>query len=261
MNLQRMTQEDVLVLGDRLRKRAQGMSRTNYFMGRLNSPWLTVLETSDSLIFLDLDGDFHRLYFITLDPADLGTALGSLHLEERIVIDLIQRETGDGGAGVGEALAVGGFKPIARFLRMTNPGLRAFSPIHPVSFGTLADLEPILEIIHSKFNKYIDHFPSVGVLRGHLEEGRLLVNRQDGVIRGFIFFEKLGKRFHLNYLFNDGEDPMRFLDLLFGFYASVRREGLSSGFLWVDETNVRVIRLHRSCGFKADGMEDRIYIK
>ncbi len=81
------------------------------------------------------------------------------------------------------------------------------------------------------------------------------------MLRGCIVFQLQGKRVNFNHFCNQSDDPLDSLYLLENFYGLMSQRGVRAGFLWVNEANVRVVRLHRAFGWQFDGLQDHFYLK
>lgn len=239
-------------------KAASDAISTNYFRQELVGMRVLAASTDRSVIFLNDEFDFYRLYYFTRDAGDLGDLLSQLHYPGATVCGYLTKSAPD--AATLAALQRGRLARQATFRRMTHTKL----PVRPSalrnSYAEAADLEPLYAELFSIFDPFTDHLPRREIFATWIANRQVLVNRHEAAITGAVVFQILGKQVNYNYLFSRSADPMDLLRLQSSFYAEMHTRGIRSGFLWVNAANTPIIRLHTGFGWKFDGLEDHFHL-
>lgn len=239
-------------------KAAGGAISTNYFRQDLAGARLLAAVTDRSVIFLNDEFDFFRLYYFTRDIGDLGDALARLQYPGTTVCGYLTKSGPD--AATLAALQKGRLERHATFRRMTHAKL----PVRPAaikcSYAEAADTEPLYGKLFSIFDPFTDHLPTRENFATWIANRQVLVNRREGDITGAVVFQLFGKQVNYNYLFSRSADPMDLLGLQSSFYAEMHTRGVRSGFLWVNAANTPIIRLHTGFGWKFDGLDDHFHL-
>ncbi len=243
---------------DSIRQAAGTGALTNYFRQPLTGNILLGMNTQESAMFINDDMDFFRLYFCSKNRADLARILSGLALPGTTVIDYISKED---GLAFSCDLKSAGFEDYAIFVRLVTYELKEFDRNSRLSFGQPDDLETLWRMLHSNFDKFVDHFPSKATLLELIEKQQVILNRDQDSIKGYIIFRLQGSKVNFNYFFNRSDNFSDAMMLLHNFYAVLKERGVKSGFQWNNVKNVRVRQLHRQFGWKEDGMKDFFFIK
>ncbi len=238
-------------------QRLRGPWHTNYFRQPLTGHryWMTSRERS--LVFLVDDMHFHRLYFFTLDLAELTSLLRDTRLPGISVTSYLTRQL---DPAIDSAFQAAGHIPHAVFRRMSNPALRPYETNAKLNFAVPEDVEELLRRVRTDFDPYTSHPPSREMLDGYVRQQWVLVNRHDRTIKGYLIFQIAGKQVNYNYVWNASDDASDMLFLQGNFYGLMARQGIRSGILWVNEQNLGVIRMNELHGWRFDGLLAQYYV-
>jgi hypothetical protein len=231
---------------------------TNYFRQPMTGDVILGARTASTAVFINDDGDFFRLYFRSVDLADLSRLLRNIALPGPAVIGYVAKEP---ELPVQQAFRDAGFTDHAVFVRLTNYHFKTFEVGGPVVYAETADLDQLWESLHKQFDKYTDYFPSEATLLALIANKEVIVNKEAGAVVGYIIFRVRGHNVNFNYFYNKSRDPRDSLMLLHNFYAILHERRVRSGFQWNNVQNTRVRNLHRQFGWKEDGMKDLFFVK
>ena len=243
---------------DAVKAGARGRYFTNcYQPERLAGCGLSA-QRPGTVLYLQTEADFARLYFLTADLEDLRGALAELECGVPVVLSCLDRLP---EAELAAPIRASGFEPIARYQRMTCDRLRHGRPGESLELAGAGDVDELHAALFAIFNPYTDHLPTKAQLAETIAARQVILNRQADGIRGAIVFQVAGRRVNFNHLFNRSESSLDLLRLLSHFYGVAAERGLQSGFLWVNSANEGVIRLHRSFGWRFDGLQDHFFLR
>jgi hypothetical protein len=242
---------------DEIKKDSGGAVATNYFKQPMTGGKLLAVRAHRTLIFINDDSDFFRLYFYSGDASELARAMKGIDLREAIVIDYLAQEPDE---RILDAFREAGFNDYAVFVRLSNFKLKAY-PISPaMQCAAPEDLEPLWARL-LEFDKFTDHFPDKPTLLNLIQEKQVILNKKAGAIQGYIISRVMGTKANMNYFYNRSDDPRDTLLLLHSLYGTWCERGVRSGVAWVNATNVRVLKLHSQFGWQEDGLKDFIFRK
>jgi hypothetical protein len=231
---------------------------TNYFRQELVGPQILSAATPRTVLLVNDEHDFFRLYFFTSDLADLGRILREGQFPGEIVAGYLTKAADE---MVAAAFQHSGFCPIATYRRMITYRLPSQRPNPALEYAIAADVDQIYEGLFRTFNKYTDHLPTKDRLLRYVENQWVIVNRQNGQIRGAVCFQLEGSRVNYNYLYNLSGNALDFLRLQSNFYGVMHQRGIHAGFLWINQTETRLAALHESVGWRFDGLKDYFYLR
>jgi len=221
---------------------------TNYFRQQIVGSQILSAATARTVLLLNDEHEFFRLYFFTTDLADLGQTLHEVKFPREVVAGYFTKAADEAAdETVAAAFQQAGFSPIATYRRMITYRL---PPLRP---------NPALEF--QSFNKYTDHLPTKHRLRDYVEKQWVIVNRDVGRIRGAVCFQLEGPRVNYNYIYNLSGNALDFLRLQSNFYGVMHQRGIHAGFLWINQTETRLAALHESMGWRFDGLNDCFYLR
>jgi hypothetical protein len=252
-NLARVHEQMALV-----KAQSTGSFFTNYFRQELVGPQILTAATSRTVLLVNDEHDFFRLYFFTSDLADFEQVLRDVNLPGDAVAGYLTKAADE---NIAAAFQHSGFNPIATYRRMITYRLPAPRPNPTLEFAIAADVEQIYEGLFQTFNKYTDHLPTKDRLLRYVENQWVIVNRQDGRIRGAVCFQLEGPRVNYNYLYNLSRHALDFVRLQNNFYGVMHQRGIHAGFLWINQTETRLAALHESAGWRFDGLRDYFYLR
>ena len=231
---------------------------TNYFRQELVGPHILTAATGRSVLFVNDEHDFFRLYFFTSDLGELEQILGGAKFPGSVVVGYITKAADE---NVAAALQHSGFSPIATYRRMLSYQLPLQGPNSDLEYAIRGDIDQIHDSLFRAFNKYTDHLPTKDRLLRYIENQWVIVNRQDGRVCGAVCFQLEGPRVNYNYIYNLSRNPIDFLRLQNNFYGVMHQRGIHAGFLWINQTESRLAALHESMGWHFDGLNDYFYLR
>jgi hypothetical protein len=231
---------------------------TNYFRQEMVGQQILTAATSRTVLLVNDEHDFFRLYFFTSDLADLEQMLRDADYPGDVVTGHLTRSA---DTTMGAAFQKSGFNPIATYGRMLNYQLPRQQPNPALEYATAGDLDRIYQDLFQIFNKYTDHLPTKDRLLGYIVNHQVIVNRRSCQILGAVCFQLQGLRVNYNYLYNLSGDGIDFLRLQNNFYGVVHQRGIRAGFLWINQTNTLLAALHHSMGWRFDGLQDHFYLR
>jgi ribosomal protein S18 acetylase RimI-like enzyme len=160
--------------------------------------------------------------------------------------------------------AAAGFERIASLERMAM----VRSAVEPkndltskVSDATPNDVESILHLLQSNFDKYIDQLPGRDDLQAAIEKRNILTLRIDDRIAGFLYFEITGYSAVVRYWFVDSVFRDRGTGSLLMRAFLNRCMGVTRVLLWVISTNRNAIERYHHYGFVQENLVDYVMIK
>jgi hypothetical protein len=231
---------------------------TNYFRQELVGPQILSATTPRTILLANDEHDFYRLYFFTSDLADLEQILREADFPDETVAGYLTKAADD---KVAAAFRQSGFNPIATYRRMITYRLPRQRPNSALEYATPADIDQVYQGLFQTFNKYTDHLPTKDRLLRYIENQWVIVNRQDGQIRGAVCFQLEGPRVNYNYLYNLSRNALDFLRLQNNFYGVMHQRGIHAGFLWINQSEIRLAALHETAGWRFDGLKDYFYLR
>jgi hypothetical protein len=231
---------------------------TNYFRQELVGSQILTAVTARSVLLVNDEHDFFRLYFFSSDLGDLEQILRDAEFPGNVVVGYITKAADE---NVAAAVQSSGFRPIATYRRMITYRLPSQRPNPALEYAVAADVDNIHEGLFQTFNKYTDHLPTKDRLLHYVENQWVIVNREAGRISGAICFQLEGPRVNYNYIYNLSHNAVDFLRLQNNFYGAMRQRGIHAGFLWINETETRLAALHESVGWRFDGLKDYFYLR
>jgi hypothetical protein len=241
-----------------IKAQSTGGFSTNYFRQEMVGPQILTAATTRSVLLVNDEHDFFRLYFFTSDVADLEQMLRDIDYPGDVVTGYL---TWTADEKIAFAFQQSGFNPIATYGRMTTYRLPPQQPNPALEYAIAADVDQIHEGLFQSFNKYTDHLPTKNRLLDYIVKQQVIVNRQAGRILGAVCFQLQGLKVNYNYLYNLSPDSLDFLRLQNNFYGVMHQRGIRAGFLWINQTATRLAALHHSMGWRFDGLQDNFYLR
>ena len=231
---------------------------TNYFRQEMVGTQILTVATDRSVLVINDEHDFFRLYFFTNDLRDFEQTLRASEYPGDVVAGYLTRAE---DKNITEAFQRSGFNPIANYRRMVSFQLPKQRPNAALEYASAADLNRLHEHLFRVFNKYTDHLPTKSRLLGYIENRQVIVIRHEQRIGGAVCFQLQGPRVNYNYIYSLSDNPLDFLQLQNNFYGVMHQREIGAGFLWVNRSNERLAALYQSSGWRFDGLEDFFYFR
>jgi hypothetical protein len=241
-----------------IKAQSAGGFSTNYFRQEMVGPQILTATTDRSVLLVNNEHDFFRLYFFTNDLADLEQMLRENDYPGDFVAGYLAK-TAD--KNIADTFQRSGFNPIATYGRMLNYRLPEQQPNAALEYAIAADVDQLHEDLFRAFNKYTDHLPPKNRLLSYVENQQVIVIRQAGRILGAVCFQLQGRRVNYNYIYNFSDNGLHFLQLQNNFYGVMHQRGIRAGFLWINQTNTRLAASYQSTGWRFDGLQDHFYFR
>jgi hypothetical protein len=235
---------------------------TNYFRQELVGPQILSAATARTVVLVNDEHDFFRLYFFTSDLADLEQTLRNVDLPGDLVAGYLTKATDKvAEENIAAAFQQSGFNLIATYRRMISYQLPPQRPNPALEYAVAADVDQLYVDLFQTFNKYTAHLPTKNRLQRYVENQWVIVNRQAGRLLGAVCFQLEGPRVNYNYIYNLSGNALDFLQLQNNFYGVMHQRGIRAGFLWTKQTDTRLAAVHESMGWRFDGLKDYFYLR
>jgi hypothetical protein len=258
MKLKREALAEVHSQMARAKAESAGGFCTNYFRQEMPGPEILSAATARTVLLLNKEHDFFRLYFFTTDVADLEQCLREVDFPGNTVVGYLTRSPDE---NIAAAFQLSGFNPIATYRRMIAYKLPAHGPNAALQYATRADVDELHQRLFQTFNKYTDHLPTKDLLHRYVENEWVIVNRNADRIGGAVCFQLKGPRVNFNYIYSLTGNAIDFLRLQNNFYGVMHQRNIHAGFLWINETENRLAAVHQSAGWQFDGLKDYFYFR
>lgn len=260
MGFSAITPESLSTALDDLKRRNAGKrGLTNYFFTPLkNETNLRALCSERSICFVHDEWDFARVYFQSYDPEDLQQCLAGVEWPPIAVLDWITKE---GSARLEPVLSCAGFHLHGVYDRIVCNHFQEGPLGSDLTLATEEQCSYLHCSLFRIFDKYADHIMPQEELRRLILEQQVLISQgPTGAINGFVVFPIANQNCNFNFLYNEG-GLGNLTRLLQGFYGLLGARQVKAGFSWVRRTRPLVLKLHKSFGWKTDGLTDYIYVR
>jgi hypothetical protein len=220
-----------------------------------------VIRDKKSIVFSLADRDLYRLYFFSRDLNELDKMILGIDFKP-LVADYI---TAGSRQGIEDLFHRSGFETYAKMLHMTNNDQYPSEKDGAIKFADVSDEAEIAQRLLEWLDKYTGHFPDRSELRSLITDKQVLVEKTGDRIVGLYIYKIQGQTGNLDqwaFSKDPGEyDPDLALRLNTNALYLLREKGAKKTFLWINERNTRIIKIHALNGFLHDGLSDYIYLK
>lgn len=235
---------------------------TNYFLNFLDHN-AKLFESNNSLVILQPEDNFFRVYFATTDLTEFSKLLNTLPNDQYYSLEII--EHGDISAEL-KTIISNKIPYDTRFERMRVPLNKfrkmALYPPEEITYATPSDAMLIFNELHRAFHQYSSHLPTQDELLKMINDLQVIVIRSplDNQINSFLIYTVNGIVSHFNQLLNIRGQNFELLKLIDFYHSRMIELGIKNLYLWVDsENNKKVQRLHYSYGFRSDGTSNYVF--
>jgi hypothetical protein len=242
----------------RIKAQSGGSFCTNYFRQEMVGEQVFTAATDCTLLLLNSEHDFFRLYLFTNDVYDLKHALAESEYPGDVVSGYLTRKADE---NIALSFEGAGFNWIATYQRMTSYCLPKQRPSPAVEYAVASDVDQLFQDLFERFNKYTDHLPTRQRLDQYVHNRQVIVNRRDSRILGAVCFQVRGSWVNYNYVYSISGNSLDFLRLQQDFYGVVQERGFRAGFLWINEKNKPLAALHEARGWQYDTLRDFFYFR
>jgi ribosomal protein S18 acetylase RimI-like enzyme len=243
---------------------------TNLFPSRekiaawVESGQLFFSEAPGTLWVFRKNSDLFHLFFASADPDSLEASMNrsDVFCDATMVVDVIGKPAG--AVVMASRFAAVGFERIASLERMAM--LRSAVELKndltsKVADAVPNDVESILDLLQSNFDKYVDQLPGRDDVKATIEKRNILTLRIGDRIAGFLYFEITGYSAVVRYWFVDSAFRDRGTGSLLIRAFLDRCMGVTRVLLWVNSTNRNAIEKYRHYGFVRENLVDYVMIK
>jgi hypothetical protein len=231
---------------------------TNYFKQQLNGADIFYFSSASTVIFLNDDYDFYRLYFVSGNLEELNQFFKVIEWKTNLVIDYITKST-DGNLEC--VFQANGFQFLSTYLKMRHLALPNVKVNSRLYFANEEQVDLLLSHLLKDFNPYTDHLPTRLMLLNYIRNRWVIINGEPNDIRGYIVFQVLGKHVNCNFVYNSSNNVLDWLFLQRNLYGLMNQQGIRRGFLWVESENVEVIKMYKTQGWYFDGVIDKFFVR
>ena len=211
-----------------------------------------LIRTERSLIVRNNCGEYFRTYIVTSNLDDISVLLKSL--DGINIINIPSKSSIDDWNNL---LTNSGFELIGLYERYFNSFVTSKGNFVP-NYATHIHLEDIYFLMNENFNKYTDHLPSRNELANMVFNSQILINEEDGILKGFFIYSLIGNKCYYNCWFDKSTNG---LYLLFNIHALLSKKNLKYAYLWINSENTKVKNIYSYLGYKFDGLKDFTYKK
>ena len=240
---------------------AKGSFQTNYFQQQLVGRSFHVAASDRSVIFLNDDVGFHRVYYFSSSTTDLRAMLVSLQWPSDLVIGYITKSQ---DPELLAAFSDASFKPYCTFRKMRCDALPEAKTNRFLKFAQADQIDELHARLFADFDRYSEHLPSRELLAEYVSRGGVIINADanaGGRIVGYVIFQVLGQHVNCNFIFNTSGNAIDWLILQKNFYGLMSEQGIRRGFIWVKDTNLEVIDMYRKQVWYFDGVASHFLVR
>jgi hypothetical protein len=223
---------------------------SNYFIQDLTD--FDSFQSLNTLLLRVKENYYYRIYIISCDLSELNLLL--LELSGSLVINV---PTKIEPLKWIEILEKSGFSRIGVYERYINFSFDS-NDTFSATYAEIADFDLLKKQLYGSFDPRIDWLPQDAELTKMIYNKQIIVNKENGIVTGFIIFTLIGKKCYLNcWLDFSGNGLFLFSNIL----ALMKAADVNYYYFWVNKTNTRVKKMHRLLGAKPDGLLDYTYFK
>lgn len=258
--MKRVTPQELTAEIDRLRRAPDGELRSNYFFTPLRDAAPLLQASESSVVFLDPEHDFQRVYFLSRDLDDLGRLLATV-AERPLVADYVTARCDH--EPVEAAFSAAGYTPMAVYQRMTNRdhSQRRVSKARIV-YAEPQEADVLFDQLCRDFDPRLDHIPDRDELRALVQARQAIVHRSGSEIDAYMIYRLRGRTGHPNYWFSrPGNHPAVAFKVYSDYFADMAARGIRASFLWVEVRKTAQIGVYERFGFECDGLMTYTYVK
>jgi hypothetical protein len=248
---------DVLARINQIKAEHRRQCITNCFTPLEQFP-LRMLSSNSAVVFACREFDFNRIYYFSASVNSLEKLLAEFNIGRDSVIGYVDKNRNE---DLCAAFGAAGYREKAHYRRMSNHQIPVRKVSYEPEFAHEDEAEQLLGLLNETFDPMIDHLPQLPRMKEIVVGKQAIVSRNMGRITGALIFQQVGKQVNYNYLVNRGGPTMDLLALQNSFYHVMAQRNITSGFLWVNNNNTGVIKLHHAFGWKFDGLNDWFYTR
>ena len=219
----------------------------------------------DPLILIENHNSYTQVFYFLKDVTDAKTAANVFkdYTTERppLYADITTKEE---YRFDGTIFDIMGLRPYRTYVRKSviNKNL-SFRTMCDTEYAKLSDVTDINSLLVSQFDLMCDHIPDIDELTRLVNEQKILKISINNKIAGVLLFDDFGKRSYARALCVDPEYQNSFVgySLLADYFKKHDEDKTRLFYLWVDEANDSVKKLHDRFGYKVDGMKNYIFRK
>jgi hypothetical protein len=213
-------------------------------------------EDSETLLLLKPFETFNRVYFLSMDAPQLIKYLKALGPLEIINIPAKKNIN----ESISRILQCSGYHLVGIYERWFNnitPSNGEFTG----TFVTDKEIKEVYDIVHSAFNPFMDHLPSLRELNEMAINQQILVNKNEkNNVTGVFIFTLEKTKCYFN-CWVDKEGGGNGLFLLFNAFNYMKDKNIEKSYLWLNSENTTVKQIYQMFRYKPDGLKDYTFTK
>jgi len=153
-----------------------------------------------------------------------------------------------------------GYENIGIYDRFYYPEFRTGGDLDKIIYARENDIEEIYNLYYNYegFTPYTDHLPSRKELKDFIDNGIVILDKQNDKICGVHIFSIEGKKCILRLLMNMNNNGLK---LILDMFDIVSLRGVTSAVGWVNTKNEKAKSIYLLMGAKLDGLKDYTFIK
>jgi len=152
-------------------------------------------------------------------------------------------------------------KPYKTYLRKSVKNFhKEYRELLPIVYAEQEDCTAIDKMLTKTFDVMSDHIPEKEELKQLIEQKQVLMIKVQDTVSGVLLFEDIGIRSYVRCLCVSQEYQNNAMGYgLFTHYFNIHRDKTKLFYLWVDEANDSVKKLHHQFGYQEDGLRNYIF--
>jgi len=229
-------------------------SYSNYF-GQEFAEGDLYVSTDHTFILAKPAENFYRLYVSSDNRDDLTGLLKSMK-----GVNVLNIPTKSDISAWKQLMSDAGYDNIGVYERFYYSEFRTGGDLYKIIYARESDLEEIYNMYsnYEGFTPYTDHLPSRKELKDFINNGIVILDKQDDKICGVHIFSIEGKKCVLRLLMNMNNNGLK---LILDMFDIVSLKGASSASGWVNTENIKAKSIYQLMGARLDGLKDYTFIK
>lgn len=243
---------------DRLSEKISHKLITNFYWSRFNSDDLIVYKEDNTVVILDKEFDFYRIYFYSDNLSTIEEILNSIK-GKTLILEYLAKERPARIIDLLEKVNFSEFSVHHKIVNKTLPRLKINKELH---FANKYDAEEIYNSLINNFNRFSDHLPTIEFLKNSVNNNNILIYKDNGKISAYIIFEVKGNTCYFGFWFSSLQDnPLIGVNLLVNLYGLLNSKNIKMAYGWVKDDNYKVIEIHKKFGFFFEGSVNYIFLR
>lgn len=217
-------------------------------------------RVAQTLFVIKKSSAFWNVFYCSTTMEELGNALAlflSKYNDRAMVFDIVGKEEQcQPLVGLFREKGLTNLASLVRMIRITAPV--DYMSDSTIRQATVADIPKVSQLLHTYFDAQTKQIPYDEELLEYRSHGHVLVCEENGIIVGFLIFEKNASTLYLRYWFTHPKFRNRKVgSKLFRRFLEEGRETRRQLF-WVMQSNENAIVRYKHYGFVEENMYDYV---